>query len=104
MLYLFDKSEQFLRPILKAGVIEATMMEQIGAPAQLNVVLSSSADISNVFYIGHKDPVNTEFLRYYKVITTTGINKGLASSPLRRHLMICLQTATLRISASNKAV
>lgn len=91
MLYLFDKSEQFLRPILKAGVIEATMMEQIGAPAQLNVVLSSSADISNVFYIGHKDPVNTEFLRYYKVITTTWNQQGIS--------VIAIETAFDDLSA-----
>lgn len=77
MLYLFDKSEKLIRLIDRGAALEATMTEQVGMPTQLNSVLVGSADISHAFYIGHKDPVNNEYFKYYKIISTKWVPKGI---------------------------
>lgn len=71
MLYFFDRTETLVRLIDKSQVKEAIVTERLNTAAELNATVLSSADLSSVFFVAHKDVGNLNTIKLYKIIKTS---------------------------------
>jgi phage minor structural protein len=78
MFYLWDKSQNLVSVIPRNLVREATMIEELKTASLLDVLLDQKVELSNAYYIAHKDIVNVNTIKIYKIIDTTWKGQSIA--------------------------
>ncbi len=77
MLYVYNKAEELLRVVPIDGIKSADSVELLNAAWQLEVVFKDPADLADAYYLAHKDTLNPETIRMYKLVSSSWTGKGV---------------------------
>lgn len=77
MIYFFNKTLNLISIVPKSAILSAFRTEEINAPARFNAKVLADVDITDVFYVGHRDSLNLNKYYVYRIIDTKWNDPGI---------------------------